>query len=52
MDAEASAAAYAKLLGVSIHAPVMDADTLNYAWDRGVSVSIHAPVMDAKVRLC
>jgi len=37
-----------QMLRVSIHAPVMDANSLNTKTDNTNTVSIHAPVMDAK----
>ena len=36
---------------VSIHAPVMDANTYSVIWDNTMTVSIHAPVMDANCLL-
>ena len=37
------------IIVVSIHAPVMDANTKSLYLDNFKKVSIHAPVMDAKI---
>ena len=47
MDANTAPVAEIEDFGVSIHAPVMDANLPLLILDRLLTVSIHAPVMDA-----
>ena len=51
MDANFAPAVNKIFKDVSIHAPVMDANTYQYDRRTHQLVSIHAPVMDAKIRI-